>query len=80
MITIVSLVLLNCNLIGASVSSTISLMPFEDVWTEATHACVFVIMLGVLRLFSIIVNVKYIKFLFRNFGQLFQNVCKISIL
>ena len=24
-------------------------MAFEDVWTEATHACVFVIMLGVLR-------------------------------
>ena len=24
-------------------------MPFEEVWKEATHACVFFIMLGVLR-------------------------------
>ena len=49
MITIGSLVFFTCKLIGASVSSEIRLMNFEDVWTEATHACVFVIMLGGLR-------------------------------
>ena len=43
------LVLVVINLIGASVSSVIWLMYFEDVWMEATHACVFVIMLGGLR-------------------------------
>ena len=49
MITIGSLVLVVSILIGASVSSVIWLVPFEDVWMEATHACVFVIMLGGLR-------------------------------
>ena len=49
MITIGSLVLVTWNLIGASVSSTIWLMTFEDVWMENTHACVFVIMLWGLR-------------------------------
>ena len=37
------------NLIGASVSSAILLMTFEEFWTEATHACVFVIMLVGIR-------------------------------
>ena len=30
-------------------SSAIQFMPFEEVWTEATIACVFVIILGGLR-------------------------------
>ena len=47
--TIGLLVLVVINLIGASVSSVILLIPFEDVWMEAIHACVFVIMLGALR-------------------------------
>ena len=45
-ITTGSLVLVVSTLTGASVSSAIWLMPFEDVWVEATHACVFVFMLG----------------------------------
>ena len=49
MITIGLLVLVNCKLISASVSYAILLMTFEEVCTEATHACVFVIMLGGLR-------------------------------
>ena len=49
MITIGSLLLVVSNLIVASVSSQIYFMPFEDVWMEATHACVFFIMLGGLR-------------------------------
>ena len=49
MITIGLLVLVTYNLIGASVSSEILLMTFEEFWTEATHACIFVIMLGGLR-------------------------------
>ena len=49
MITIGSLVLVESNLIGASMSSEILLMPFEYVWVEATHACVFVIVLGGIR-------------------------------
>ena len=44
-----SLVLVVINLIGASVSSEIGLMPFEDFWMEAKHAYVFVIILGRLR-------------------------------
>ena len=47
--TIGLLILVVSNLIGASVSYVICLMTFEDVWMEATHACVFVIMLGGLR-------------------------------
>ena len=46
MITIELLVLAMSYLIGASVSSAILLMTFEDYWMEATHACVFVTMLG----------------------------------
>ena len=49
MITIGTLVLVTCNLIGASASSEILLIPFEEVWTEATYACVFVITLGGIR-------------------------------
>ena len=49
MITTGSLVLVTCNLIGESLSYAILLMPYEDVWTEATHAGVFVIMLGGIR-------------------------------
>ena len=49
MISIGSLILVTCNLIGASVSSIIRLMPFEEVWKEATHVCVFFIMLSGLR-------------------------------
>ena len=45
-ITIGSLALVVTNLICANVSSTISLIPFEDVWIEDTYACVFVIILG----------------------------------
>ena len=45
-ITIEFLVLVTWNLIDASVSSEIWLMNFEDVWMKATHACVFVIMMG----------------------------------
>ena len=30
-------------------SSAILVIPFEEVWTEATHACVFGISLGGLR-------------------------------
>ena len=41
MVTIGSLVLVTCNLIGASMSSSIWYMPFEEVWAETTHACVF---------------------------------------
>ena len=48
-ITIGSLVLVVSNLICASVSYEISLMPFEDVFIEATHACVFFIVLVGLR-------------------------------
>ena len=48
-ITIGSLVLVTCNWIGASVSSDIWFMPFEEVCMEATHACVFVIVLGGLK-------------------------------
>ena len=48
-ITMGSFVLVVSNFIVASVSSAIWLMHFEDVWMEATHACVFVIMLGGLR-------------------------------
>ena len=44
-----SLVLVVSNLIGAIMSSEISLMPFEDFFMEAKHACVFVIMLGGMR-------------------------------
>ena len=46
MITIGSLVLVVINLIIASVFSAILLVPFEYVWVEASHDCVFVIMLG----------------------------------
>ena len=46
MITIGLLVLVVSNLIGESVSYEILLIPFEEFWMEATHACVFVIMLG----------------------------------
>ena len=49
MITIGLLVLVLSNWIGASVSSEILLMPFEDVWIEATYVCVFVFVLGGLR-------------------------------
>ena len=49
MITIGSLVLIVGNLIGEIVSSAILFVYFEDVWMEATHACVFVIILGGLR-------------------------------
>ena len=49
MITIGSLVLFVINLIGANVSFDILLVPFEDVWMEATYACIFVIMLLGLR-------------------------------
>ena len=49
MMTIELLVLVVSNLRGASVSFVIYLMPFEDVWMEATHACVFFIMLGGMR-------------------------------
>ena len=49
MITIGLLVLVTSNLIGENVSYAILLMTFEDVWMEATHACVFVIMLDGLR-------------------------------
>ena len=48
-ITIGLLVLVTCNLIGANVSYVILCMPFEDVSTEATHTCVFIIMLVGLR-------------------------------
>ena len=49
MVTIGLLVLAICNLIGESMSSVISFMPLEEVWTEATHACIFVIVLGGIR-------------------------------
>ena len=49
MITIGLLVLVTCNLMGASVSYAILFMPFEYVWTEATRACVFFIVLDGLR-------------------------------
>ena len=48
-ITIGSLVLVVSKSIGANVSSEISLIPFEDFCMEATHSCVFVIMLVGLR-------------------------------
>ena len=49
MVTIGLLVLVVSNLIGASVSFEILLVPFEYFWMEATHDCIFVIMLGGIR-------------------------------
>ena len=49
MITIWYLFLVVSDLICHSASYSILLMPFEDVWMEDTYACVFVIMLGGLR-------------------------------
>ena len=63
MITIVSLVLVTCNLIGASVSYAILFMPFEEVWTKDTHDFVFVIILGGLRGSRLIIAELYLMML-----------------